>query len=38
MLVDKLCGSGICRDAGIYEKGETKIIPPVCGKIQYLKI
>lgn len=35
MLLDNLWGFGIYREAGMYEKGETKMIPPVRGKIQY---
>lgn len=38
MLVDNLWGSRIRREAGMYEKEETKMIPPVCGKTQYSKI
>lgn len=37
MLLDNLWGSGICREAGMYEKGETKMIAPVCGKIDIKK-
>lgn len=34
MLLDNLWGSRMYREAAMYEKGETKIILPVCGKIK----
>lgn len=37
MLLDNLWGSGIRREAGMYEKGETEMIALVCGKNQYKK-